>query len=75
MLSTKRSHAFKGFSSSHNVKILNCFDPKLQLEDTKSEINSKLINLLTQLKGFKFVTTLLLAFKKIESDDKTKYDT
>ena len=31
--------------------------------------------MLNQLKGFKFVTTLVLMFKKIESEDKTKYDT
>ena len=31
--------------------------------------------MLNQLKGFKFVTTLVLVFKKIESEDKTKYDT
>ena len=30
---------------------------------------------MTQLEGFKFVTTLFLVFKMIESDDKTKYDT
>ena len=30
---------------------------------------------MTQSKGFKFVTTLVLVFKKIESEDKTKYDT
>ena len=30
---------------------------------------------MTQLKGFKFVATLILVFKKIESEDKTKYDT
>ena len=30
---------------------------------------------MTQLKAFKFVTTLVLWFKKIESEDKTKYDT
>ena len=30
---------------------------------------------MTQLKGFKFLTTLVLTFKKIESDDKTKYFT
>ena len=35
---------------------------------------SKLIELLTQLKGFKFVKTLVLVLKKIESEDKTKYD-
>ena len=28
---------------------------------------------MTELRGFKFVTTLVLMFKKIESDDKTKY--
>ena len=31
--------------------------------------------MLNQLKGFKFVTTLVLVFKKIESEGKTKYDT
>ena len=30
---------------------------------------------MTDLKDFKFVATLVLEFKKIESDDKTKYDT
>ena len=30
---------------------------------------------MAQLKGFKFVATLVLVFKKIESEDKTKYDT
>ena len=52
------------------LKILNSFHPELQLKDTKFAIKSKLIELLTQLKGFKFVTTLVLVFKKIESDDK-----
>ena len=33
-----------------------------------------MIELLTQLKGFKFVTTLVLVFKKIEREDKKKYD-
>ena len=33
-----------------------------------------LLNVLTQLKGFKFVTTLDLMFEKTESKDKTKYD-
>ena len=30
---------------------------------------------MTQLQGFKLVTTLVLVFKKIESKDKAKYDT
>ena len=32
------------------------------------------MELSTQLKGFKSVTTLVLVFKKTESEDKTKYD-
>ena len=33
------------------------------------------MDLLNQLKGFKFVATLVLVFTKIERKDKTKYDT
>ena len=33
-----------------------------------------LIELFTQLKGFKFLTTLLLVFNKIENEDRTKYE-
>ena len=29
---------------------------------------------MTQLKPFKFLTTLVLVFKKIEREDKSKYD-
>ena len=71
---TKRAHAFKGFTSSNNVEILNSFNPELQFKDAESTIKVRLIDLLNQLKGFKFVTTLVLMFKKIESDDKTKSD-
>ena len=30
---------------------------------------------MSELRGFKFVITLLLVFKNIESEDKAKYDT
>ena len=29
---------------------------------------------MTQLRGFKFVSTVVLVFKKVESNDKKKYD-
>ena len=67
---TKREHAFKGYASTYNVEILNSFNPKLQLRDTESAIKSKLIELLSQLRGVKFVTTLVLVFKNIEIKDK-----
>ena len=68
---TKQAHAFKRFPSSYNVETLNFFNPELELINTESEIKSKLIELLIQLKGFKFLTTLVLVFKKIESEEKT----
>ena len=56
------------------MEIWNSFNPELNLKDIESAIKIKLIESLTQLKGFKFVTTLVLMFKKIENEDKTKCD-
>ena len=60
----KPAHAFNGYASSYNIEILNSFNPKLQLKDTESVIKSKLADLFTQLKDFKFVVILVLVFKK-----------
>ena len=54
---------------------MNPYNPELQLTDTESAIRSKVTDLLSELIGFKFIIMLVLEFKKIESDDKTKYDT
>ena len=70
---TKRPHAFKVYASSYyNVDILNSFNPELQLKNTESATKNKLIELLSELKGFKSVTILVLEFKKILTNDKTK---
>ena len=37
---TKRSHADEGCASTYITEILNCFNPKLQLKDTKSAIRN-----------------------------------
>ena len=63
----KQEHAFIGYVRTHNVAISSYFNPELQLKDTESVIESKVIELLTQLKGFKFVTTLVLVFNNSES--------
>ena len=65
----------KGYASSYSVEILISYNPELQLKDIESAIKRKLIELLPQLKSFKFVTALVLVFKRIESEDKTKHDT
>ena len=54
---------------------MNYLNPELQLKDTESIIKNELVDLLTELKGFKFLTTLVLEFRKIQSDDKTQYST
>ena len=64
----------RGFPSTQNVEVLSSFKSELQLKDTESAAKSKLIELLTPLKGFKFVTTLILVFKKTESKAKTKFE-
>ena len=69
-----QKNCFKGFASTDNVKTLNSFNPEIQLKVTEFAIKSRLMTILTQLKGFKYVTALALVFKKIESEDKRKFD-
>ena len=45
-----------------NVDNLNSFNPEQQLIDRESTIRNKLIDLLTELRGFKFVATLVKEF-------------
>ena len=45
----KRSHAYKSYTSTYCVEVLNSFNAELQLEDTESAITYKLIDLLTEL--------------------------
>ena len=71
----KLLHAYKGYASTYTVDILNSFNPELRLKDTESIIKNKLKDSLSELRGFKFLTTLVLEFKKIESDDATKCST
>ena len=70
---TKQEHASTGYASTFNVKNSNSFNHEIQVKNIESTIKSKLIELLTHLKGFKFVTTLVLMFNDIESKDKIKY--
>ena len=54
------------------MKILNSFNAEIQLKDGESSIKNKLIDLLSELRGLRFVTALVLEFKKkIKKDDKT----
>ena len=48
----------------YNIKILNIFNPELQLSNTKPMIENKLKELVSDLKKFKVQTTLALDYKK-----------
>ena len=45
--------------------ILKFFNPKLQVKDTEFSIRNKLMDWLTESKGFKFVTTLFRENEKV----------
>ena len=60
----KGSHASRGYASIYIVNILNSFNLQLQLKDTESAMKNKLIDLLSVLRAIKFVTSLVLEFKK-----------
>ena len=60
----KQPCTYEGYGSAYNAKILNYFNPELQLRDTESAIRNKLKDLVKEFKGFKFVKTLVLELKK-----------
>ena len=47
---------------------MNSINFELQPKDTEFEFRIELIDLLTKLEGFKLVATLVIEFKKTESD-------
>ena len=72
---TKTITYFKDCASTYNIDMLNSFNSELQLKTSESAIENKLKGLLPELRGFKFVTALLLEFKETEIHDATKYST
>ena len=61
----KRSHALMLLKVMKVlVIILNSFNLELQLKNTKSAIENKLIDLLSELKGFVFDEAIVLKFEK-----------
>ena len=59
-----QSNSFDNIIDHYNVKILNIFDPELQMINTKPLIKSKFKELLSGLKKFKVRTILVLDYKK-----------
>ena len=60
----KQSRAYRYYGSTYSNEILNYCNAEIQPKDTESTSNNELIDLLTELKGFKFVASLVLELKK-----------
>ena len=52
------------YGSTSKVEILIFFNPELQLKDAEFAIENKIMDLLTEIKGFRFVTTFALGSRK-----------
>ena len=48
----KRAHAFKNYTHSYNIKILNSFNLELQLKNTEFSVKNKLKKILSELRSF-----------------------
>ena len=64
---TKNKKALKGFIRSYNVKIVNLKDPKMQF----ISINNAFMELLKEMKGYKYMQTLVVKFKKTKILDES----
>ena len=63
----KTDHAFRRYTLSYKVEIIEKKNPITQLETSKSSIKGLLSDILNETKGFKYQITLKVIFKKIQA--------
>ena len=61
--------AMKGYVENYKISIKNEKDPLLQLQNTRKAIEHHIRNLISAVRGVKFVETLKVTFKKIENNE------
>ena len=69
-------NALKGFTKSYEISIKSDQDPLAQMQNTRKAIEHRLITLLNEMKGLKYVETLKVTFEKNVGDvlvEKTAY--
>ena len=60
--------ALKGFVKSYEIDIRNKRDPLVQMQNTRKGAENRVITLLNEMKGLKYVETLKVTFEKISAD-------
>ena len=56
--------ALKGYTKSYEISIKNNKDPLAQMQNTRKAIEHRVITLLNEMKGLKYVETLKVTFEK-----------
>ena len=61
--------ALKGYTKSYEISIKNNKDPLAQMQNTRKAIEHRVITLLNEMKGLKYVETLKVTFEKNSGDE------
>ena len=61
--------ALKGYTKSYEISIKNNKDPLAQMQNTRKAIEHRVIALLNEMKGLKYVETLKVTFEKNSGDE------
>ena len=61
--------ALKGYTKSYEISIKNNKDPLTQMQNTRNAIEHRVITLLNEMKGLKYVETLKVTFSKISDGE------
>jgi len=64
--------ALKGYTKSYEISIKNNKDPLAQMQNTRKAIEHRVITLLNEMKGLKYVETLKVTFSKMSGDEIVK---
>ena len=61
--------ALKGYTKSYEISIKSNKDPLAQMQNTRKAIEHRVITLLNEMKGLKYVETLKVTFEKNSGDE------
>ena len=61
--------ALKGYAKSFKIDIIDKKNPLVQLQNTRKAIETRIMKLLNEMKGLKFVETLVVRFNKMGGSD------
>ena len=70
---TKTNNAFRRYTISYKVKLVQKKDPIKQLEEGKASIKDLLSDLLNETKGFKYEITLKVTLKKYKPNTEIEF--